>query len=148
METSSPNSLFECLGALTTVKDSARFKTVKSAFDEIGFGLTLSNSGATQFALILMDPSAPGKVRYQLFDKCGFSSHGTREGVDSVIEDLLFMGFRNVAPQATLDMYSRTREWADGMAKSEIIRLVNCGQLTWEEGGRRIQEINELTKSQ
>lgn len=124
-------------------QNECSYTQILASLSNVGFGLTLENAHASSYAMILRDPSEPGRFRYQLFDSSGFSTHGTRDSVEDVVRALVSMGFRTVADPTTLDRLSSTKVWAMGMVRVDVIRQVNNGQISWEEGVRLVLEATE-----
>lgn len=125
-------------------RNVSSFKKIMDGLCTNGFGLTVTNAHATNYAMILRDPSEPGRFRYQLFDGAGFSTHGTRDSVEDVVRALVSMGFRTIAEPTTLDRLSATKKWEIGMVRVDVIRRVTNGQISWHEGVRLVQEAIEL----
>lgn len=125
------------------LQNECSYTQILASLSSVGFGLTLENAHASNYAMILRDPSEPGRFRYQLFDSLGFSTHGTRDSVEDVIRALVSMGFRTIADPTTLDRLSSTKEWAMGMVRVDVIRQVNNGQISWEEGVRLVLEATK-----
>lgn len=140
-----------------TVKNETqgRRQRVKKLLDErndqlnslrklLTLGLTLSNKDKESWAIFLEDASAPGEVRYQTFDKRGFSGHYTFHDLDSALKDAFTSGYRYVDDGA-LDRVSLTDEWNCGMAIQYIRDQYNAGKLSWDD---MFSKINQITSAE
>lgn len=121
------------LAALNELDQSqAELSSIFASFDNEGFGLTLVDNSAfanARWAVLLSDPSTPGKYRYQIFTASGFLSHRTFASVDEAIFDAYVSGFNSVAPRDTLDRVSVLPEWGKGMAVTAVIEDMHAGRM-------------------
>lgn len=122
----------------SVIKDSLErsHRQLQAAFDHFeqeGLGATFTDG--RQYGVILPDPQ--GGARYQLFDRDGFISHGTRSTPEECVFALAH-DYRlwQPAPRSTLDALASTAEWARGSYRIDLIRQVNDGQLSMEEANR------------
>ena len=105
-------------------------------------GIELRNERIDQWAAILADPSEPGRYRAQYYAANGFHGHATYDSLEEVLCELLQEGFRQLAGGA-MQTLSQTKSWADGMFYAELIRKVNCGQLSYAEANREYEHYRQ-----
>lgn len=117
---------------------NAKLQRIFYAYQDQGFGLTLKSE--SNFCVVLADATEPGRFRYQTFNEIGFIGHITRDTVEEVLMDAVRSGFREIDTSDVLDRFSKTREWAKGSAVNDLIRKVNCGDLTHDEANRQYEE--------
>jgi hypothetical protein len=115
-----------------------QFQRIFYAYQDQGIGLTLKSE--SNFCVVLPDATEPGRFRYQTFDVTGFIGHVTRNTVEEVLLDAVRSGFREIDTSDILDKFSKTREWAKGSAVNDLVRKVNCGDLTYDEANRQYEE--------
>lgn len=120
---------------------NARYQRVMFAVLERGEGLTLKHGSMDQWAVLLADASNPGKFRYQQFDASGFIGHVTKSSLDEAALDAFQCGFTELAADDVLVRISATEEWRIGSIRNDLIRKVNCGELTHEEADRQYEAL-------
>jgi hypothetical protein len=103
-------------------------------------GLELEHPTLKSFALIMADASTPGMYRAQYFDRNGLKAHMTWESPEKVLENLIMEGYCVVA-RGALEALSRTRSWAIGMYKVDLIRRLNAGELTFGKAELLLREF-------
>lgn len=118
---------------------NAQFQRILYAYLDQGFGLTLKSE--YNYCVVLADASEPGRFRYQTFDKTGFIGHVTRNTAEEVLLDAFRVGFQDIDTSDVLERFSKTREWAKGSAVNDLVRKVNCGDLTHSEADRQYEEV-------
>lgn len=116
---------------------NAQFQRILRAYQEQGAGLTLASGH--NYCVVLEDATEPGRFRYQIFDHTGFTGHITRDTAEEVLLDAFRVGFREIDTSDVLDQFSKTREWAKGSAVNDLVRKVNCGDLTLDEANRQYE---------
>ena len=95
-------------------------------------GLELANEGRTQFAIFLNDAAEPGRVRYQIFDRQGFTRHRTFDTYEEALSDAIEDGFRALAKGA-LEAVMASPDFVRGNALASNIAKFNAGQITMEQ---------------
>lgn len=95
-------------------------------------GMELANSGSSMYALILKDPSEPGRYRAQYFAECGFTGHSTYDTSIRVFTELLREGFDRPAA-GTLERICQAPVWQIGMQRAYLIEQMNQCKLSFEE---------------
>lgn len=117
-----------------------RVQTAFDHFETEGLGATFTNGRL--FGMVLPDPQ--GGFRYQLFQIDGFVSHGSRQTAEECVFALAddYQVCQPV-PKSTLDALASTPEWARGSFRVDLIRQVNSGQISMEEGNKLAIEYDK-----
>jgi len=130
--------------AAEITRDILRKKTALESFIYLfgytGFGLTLKHVENESWAMVLMDASEPGRVRWQEFKPYGFISHQTWDSVEECLSDMIDSGYLRHDPDA-LERLCVTPQWQEGMEVTSIIQAANNGRLEWIEAIRRIKAL-------
>lgn len=75
------------------------------------------------YSLVMPDPSEPGKVRIQNYDRSGFFGHRTYATLEELLDDNAHDQWK-LAP-GTLDAFAAEPEWAEGMARALVMQVIN-----------------------
>jgi len=118
-------------------KLNAQFQRILYAYQEQGAGLTLASGH--NHCVVLPDASEPGRFRYQTFHETGFTGHTTRDTVEAVLLEAFRDGFRNIDQTDALERFSKTPEWEKGSLINDLVRKVNCGQLTHSQANEQYE---------
>jgi len=95
-------------------------------------GVELRKERLEQYALILHDPSEPGRFRAQFYDARGFFGHITRDTPWDVLHEVVCDGFQKIANGALLTL-SKTDAWERGSLVTNLIAEVNQGRITYDD---------------
>ena len=109
-------------------------------FKNHGLGMTLKHSKRDAWGIVLPDASEPGRFRWQAFQRDGFTGHSTHETPELCIGEMLDDGYV-LLDMGVLDRLAATVEWQRGMEIVAVIQACNAGQMTFEEGTRKHEEI-------
>jgi len=114
----------------------AKARAIRS-IGEVGDCAIVQNESADAWQMILRDASEPGKWRTQHFDARGFSGHMTFDTQAEAIEAAARAGF-SIRDDDALDRIQNTPAFQRGIYAAELIQLVNCRVISFEEGSRRL----------
>lgn len=116
------------------------------AIDDIGpvgeGAIVRHKSLSPQWLMILRDASEPGKWRTQSFDLKGFSGHMVYADRAAAIDAAASAGY-TVRDDLALDRIQDTPEFQRGLFVCDLIRSINLGQMTREEGDRQLAAYDE-----
>lgn len=124
-------------------KKAAREKRsaeLHAQFKQRGHGFELKHGSRDSWAVLLPDASSPGKYRYQMYDKNGFSAHSTHDTPEKALDDAITAGYTQPDVGA-LERLSNDVAWQRGMELSAVVQAMNSKQISWEEGNKRAAEI-------
>ena len=122
-----------------------RQKAERAAVGDISDGVVLRHEGGKRFVMVLPDVDGGGKWRIQRFDAQGFSGHMVFKNADEALTAALGEGFKT-RDDAALDKMQGTPEWDRGMFAADLIQKMNGGDITREEGDRRLAEYDAKAK--
>lgn len=125
------NATAECTSMITELTSkNAKLVQALDAFDQVGLGATYANERQDAWAVIILDPLedttsiAGASYRYQLYDREGFTGHGTYPCPYAAIAEVFDMGYVSSCP-AQLDEIATSSLWQQGMAN------VHEAQASW-----------------
>lgn len=116
---------------------NAQFQRILYAYQEQGTGLTLKSKH--NYCVVLEDATEPGRFRYQIFDTTGFTGHVTRDTAEEVLLDAFRIGFHEIDTSDALERFSKTKEWKKGALINDLVRKVNCGQMSHKEANQQYE---------
>ncbi|WP_173425591.1 hypothetical protein [Stutzerimonas stutzeri] len=111
-----------------------------------GLGLTLKHCRTDSWGILSEDSSEPGRYRWTMFGKDGFTGHCTQDTAELCIGDMLDDGFM-IPDMGALERLSCTTEWQRGMEVCAVIQACNAGRLSWQEANDRYAEIDQRYRS-
>lgn len=107
-----------------------------------GLGFTLKHCRSESWGVLSKDATEPGRFRWTLFNKGGFTGHSTQDTAELCIGDMLDDGF-TIPDMGALERLSGTTEWQRGMEVCAVIQACNAGLLSWQEANNRYAEIDQ-----
>lgn len=117
---------------------NAQFQRIAYAYLSEGPGLTLKSEYG--HCVVLPDATEPGRFRYQCFNQTGFTGHTTRDTVEQVLLEAFRDGYRNIEFDDVLSKFCATKEWEKGSLLNDLVRQINCGDLTHKEADQLYEE--------
>jgi hypothetical protein len=102
------------------------------------------HEGGQRWMMILRDASSPGNWRTQSFDAVGFSGHMTFATKALAIEAAAQAKY-TVRDDGALDRLQDTPEFQRGLFVTDVTRLWNLGEITFEEAQQRVAAYDETT---
>lgn len=113
------------------------------AIGHVGDGAIVRHKSLShQWLMILQDASEPGKWRTQSFDLKGFSGHMVYQDRAAAVDAAASGGY-TVRDDEALDRIQDTPAFQRGLFVCDLIRSINLGQMTREEGDRRLAAYDE-----
>lgn len=114
----------------------------KAALGDMSEGGILKQASSERWAFVLPDMTEPGKWRIQYFDARGFSGHGVYNTGDECVDSALASGF-TVRDDQALDRVQGLASFWRGNHAADLIRRINCGELTHAQGDALMAEYDE-----
>ncbi len=118
--------------AETASQRNIAWHAILSACDGNLIGMELRQVTREQFALILPDPTEPGRFRAQFYDCRGFYGHITRDTPCDVLHEIVGDGFQRLA-RGALNALSQTATWQRGSLITNLIAAVNQGRISFSD---------------
>jgi len=122
--------------------DKNKNSEIKNLSEELKIGTTLINNDRDSWAIFLEDASSPGKYRYQVFDRRGFSYHSTHDTLEKALSDAYLSGYKTLDPNS-LNRLAATEEWRLGTEIQADRDLYNRCAISWDEFIARVKKINQ-----
>ncbi len=108
------------------------------AIGDVGDCAIVKNRAGDRWQMILRDASEPGKWRTQQFDARGFAGHRTFPSRAEAIDAVADAGY-SIRDDEALDRMQNTPAFQRGLFVADLLRLVNGGAISFDEGSRRIE---------
>ncbi|QCT95436.1 hypothetical protein FEV13_00360 (plasmid) [Stutzerimonas degradans] len=124
----------------------ASLESLLDLYAQHGLGLTLKHCRSDSWGILSEDPSEPGRYRWTLFGKDGFSGHCTQDTAELCVGDMLDDGF-TILDMGALERLSGTVEWQRGMEVCAVIQACNAGLIDWQEANNRYAAIDQRYRS-
>lgn len=127
--------------AETASQRNIAWHAILEACDSDLNGLELRQENREQYALILLDPSEPGRYRAQFYDARGFYGHITRDTPYEVFQEVFCEGFQRLA-KGSLVALSQTSEWQRGSLVTNLIAEVNLGRISHSDMLKQLEQFD------
>jgi hypothetical protein len=123
-------------------RQRAKAQGKKDAIGDMSQGGIVKQADSERWAFVLPDMTEPGQWRIQYFDTRGFSGHGIYASAEAALDSAIASGFE-VRDDQALDRVQTLASFWRGIHAAELIRRINCKQLTHAQGDALMAEYDE-----